>query len=184
MPLPTLHTPRLTLRPCSLADVDVLHHLWTNPDVRRYLWDDNVISRERAEETVRDSLACVERHGVGHWVVLLGDTEAPAGFCGFIVREDGEDPELMYGLAPEYWGRGLITEAAATALTWVFLERGFSRITAATDPPNTASIRVMERLGMRFLRRGTLNGLDTVFYELTRDAFLAPAATKNTKSSP
>jgi ribosomal-protein-alanine N-acetyltransferase len=162
--------------------VDVLHRLWTNPDVRRYLWDNNVISRERAEEAVRDSLDCVERHGVGHWLVLLGDTEATAGFCGFIVREEGEDPELMYGLAPEYWGRGLITEAASAALQWAFLARGFSRITAATDPPNTASIRVMERLGMRFLRRGTLNGLATVFYELMRDEFRAPAATKNAKS--
>ena len=179
MPLPTLHTPRLTLRACTLDDVDSLHRLWTDPKVRRYLWDNIIISRERAEETVRDSLDCVQRYGVGHWLVLIRETDALAGFCGFIVREDGEDPELLYGLAPEYWGRGLVTEAATAALQWAFVDRGFNRVTAATDPPNIASVRVMERLGMRFLRRGTLNGLDTVFYELKRDEFRAPEAAKD-----
>jgi RimJ/RimL family protein N-acetyltransferase len=43
---------------------------------------------------------------------------------------------------------------------------GIHAVRAATDPPNTASIRVMERLGMTFERRGELNGLDTVFYTL------------------
>ena len=43
MGLPTLETERLILRPWSLDDIDALHQIWTDPQVRRYLWDDEVI---------------------------------------------------------------------------------------------------------------------------------------------
>ena len=56
MSLPILRTPRLTLQPYRLDDIDLLHQLWTTPEVRRYLWDDIVITRQRAEETVRAAI--------------------------------------------------------------------------------------------------------------------------------
>lgn len=169
MPLPTLHTPRLTLRPWELGDIDALHALWTRPEVRRYLWDDVIISRERAEQTVRESMA--EADGIGCWTILDGSNETIIGFVGLIRREPG-DPELLYGLAPEWWGRGLVTEAAQAVLTYAFGVLGCARVTAATDPPNAASLRVMERLGMRFTHRGLLNDLDTLFYEVSRQDFV------------
>jgi RimJ/RimL family protein N-acetyltransferase len=58
-------------------------------------------------------------------------------------------------------------------LTYAFVVLGHPVVEGATDAPNRASIRVMERLGMRFTRRGMVNGLDTVFYRLTREAFEA-----------
>ena len=171
MELPILRTARLTLRPYSLDDIDALHALWIDADVRRYLWDNEAIPRERAEATIRGAVESAERDGIGQWVVCDAATNAVAGFCGFIRRDAGEDPELMYGLAPAFWGRGLATEAARAVLAYGFGELGFSRITAATDPPNLASVAVMERLGMRFTARRTLNGLDTLFYELRREDF-------------
>jgi [ribosomal protein S5]-alanine N-acetyltransferase len=98
-------------------------------------------------------------------------TGAPVGFAALVRRAPG-DPELMYGLAPEWWGRGLATEAARTVMTYAFGVLGYERVTAATDVPNIASARVLERLGMRFTHRGTLNGLDTVFYEARREDFV------------
>jgi len=53
MPLPVLRTPRLVLVPFAPEDLDALHALWTDEHVRRYLWDDIVISRERATETFK-----------------------------------------------------------------------------------------------------------------------------------
>jgi [ribosomal protein S5]-alanine N-acetyltransferase len=105
----------------------------------------------------------------------LGDIDALhalsgalAGFCGLIHREADAPPELMYALAPEYWGQGLATEAARAVLAHGFEQLQSPRITAASDPPNAASVRVLERLGMRFTHRAALNGLDTVFYEIAR----------------
>jgi ribosomal-protein-alanine N-acetyltransferase len=167
MPLSVLHTARLTLRPWALDDIDELHAMWTRPEVRRYLWDDEIITRERAEGTVRELMAAQDTEGIGGWVVIERVTGAVAGFSALIRREPG-DPELIYGLAPEWWGRGLATEAAGAVLAYAFGVLGCARVTAATDVPNTASARVMERLGMHFTHRGPLNGLDTVFYELRR----------------
>jgi ribosomal-protein-alanine N-acetyltransferase len=171
MPLPVLHTPRLILQPYRLDDVDALHELWTEPDVRRFLWDDTVISRERAEETVRDSLVTAEQYGFGQWLLIERASNSVTGFCGCLKRGENEDPELLYGLGRRWWGRGLATEAVARVLWFMFDVYGCPRVTAATDPPNAASIRLMRRIGMRFVRRGRLNSLDTIFYEVYRSDF-------------
>jgi [ribosomal protein S5]-alanine N-acetyltransferase len=170
MPLPILHTSRLTLRAWTLDDIDELHALWTRPEVRRYLWDDEAISRERAAATVSEFMA-QHADGLGGWMILERETGALAGFAALIRRERG-DPELLYGLASEWWGRGMATEAARAVLTYAFGTLGCARVMAATDVPNAASARVMERLGMRFTHRGPLNGLDTVFYEIRREDFV------------
>jgi [ribosomal protein S5]-alanine N-acetyltransferase len=144
--LPELRTRRLTLRPFQDDDIDLLHAMWTDPDVRRYLWDDEVISRERVVEVLRSHKDSLAPAGLGYWVVTLnGET---AGFCGFRFIDDSSDAELMYGLLPQYWGQGIATEASRAALDYIWKFTAFDQIRARTDPPNTASVAVMERLGM------------------------------------
>ena len=70
-----------------------------------------------------------------------------------------------------HWNRGLATEAARALLRFGFEERGFPTIRASTDALNTASIRVLEKIGMRFHKRELSNGLDTVYYTIARNAF-------------
>jgi len=171
-----LHTARLQLQPYRLSDIDALHQLWTDPAVRKYLWDDKIIPRETAAEVVTASLADWSMHGYGQWTIHTPESHDVIGFCGLRAAAEGEPPELLYGLAPAYWGQGLATEAALTVLRYGFERLNFARVWAVTDPPNLASVRVMERLGMQFDRRGTLNGLDTVFYSLSREQF-KPAET-------
>ena len=112
----------LILRPWSLDDIDALHQIWTNPQVRRYLWDDEMISRKRAAEAVEHGVAAANRNGVGLWCVLPKPASAPAGFCGFRYIDDAPDIELLYGLLPGSWGQGLATEAAAPL--WHRFRRG------------------------------------------------------------
>lgn len=151
-----VETDRLRLRPATDDDVDALHRIWTDPDVRRYLWDDTVIPRETAADVVAASDADWRERGYGLWVVEEKGT--PIGFAGFRSSEEAL-PELLFGFLPQWWGRGLATEAVRAALDFI------GHCWGATDVPNAASARLMERVGMRFTRRGTLNGLDTVFYE-------------------
>ena len=77
MSLPVIRTGRLVLRPWTVEDVDSLHALWTSPEVRRYLWDDLVISREVAAQVVESHLAAVQS-----WHRLLDDPRATAGVAG------------------------------------------------------------------------------------------------------
>lgn len=164
----TLETPRLVLRPLTAADAAAVHAQWTEPDVRRYLWDDEVISLERAREVLESSTRDFAERGYGLWGAWDAATGALAGFAGCRPWPAG-GPELMYGLSPAWWGRGLATEAAHGVLAHVFEALGHPLVMAATDPPNVASVRVLERLGMTFDWRGEMHGLDTLVYRLSRE---------------
>jgi ribosomal-protein-alanine N-acetyltransferase len=166
-----IDTTRLRLRPYRDGDLDALHRLWTDPDVRRYLWDDKIIERQLAEETMRASIACTAQHGFGHWAVCPAGEDVLIGFCGLKFIDDTPEVELLYGLAPAYWRRGLATEAGRAMLRYGFEELGFARVYAITDAPNTASAAVMRRLEMTFEKRFVHHGLDSVRYVITRQEF-------------
>ncbi|HEX4946435.1 MAG TPA: GNAT family N-acetyltransferase [Blastocatellia bacterium] len=168
-----LTTARLQLRPSTTADIDDLHRLWTNPGVRKYLWDDEVILREVAAEVVASSLADFAAHGFGHWVAMWKDQSELIGWAG--LRRFGEPPEVevLYGFFPEFWGQGLAVEATRAILRFGFEEIGLERIYAGTDPPNTASVRVMEKAGMRFDKRTQINGLEAIYYVISRADYRA-----------
>ncbi len=184
-----LDTERLRLTPFNMKHLSALHALWTDPDVRRYLWDGEVISRERAAGVINDSERNFSERGYGFWVMQLrageqADAETHpgtepgevVGFCGYRRFEDGGEPELLYGILPRFWGKGLVTEACHAVIRDGFERNGFARIIAATDTPNQSSVKVMQRLGMVFLRRGEFHGLDTVFFELTPEDYAAHLA--------
>lgn len=162
----SLRTERLALVPFAPRHVPFLHGLWTDREVRRFLWDDREIGREEAAAVVEASRRCFAEHGFGMWLLRLLPRRVGVGFCG--LRHFGEPPqevEILYGLLPPYWGRGLAVEASRAVLGQGFA-CGLSRIYAGADPPNAASFQVMARLGMR--RHGTriLNGLEAVYYAL------------------
>ncbi len=163
-----LHTPRLYLRPFTAADLDAVHALWTDPDVRRYLCDDKEVPLAQTQQWLADSTRNFDDRRYGLWGVHEGAEGPLIGFCGCRDWPTGE-PELMYGLWPAWWGRGLATEAAHAVLAHVFETLGHPVVMAATDPPNVASTRVLARLGMAFDRRGEMHGLDTLVYRLSRE---------------
>jgi ribosomal-protein-alanine N-acetyltransferase len=168
-----LTTSRMRMRPIVQEDVDALHALWTDPDVRRYLWDDRIIPRETVEDIVAQSLATFDADGFGFFALELAEHNGPLiGFCGHRRAESGADIELLYGIHPTYWGEGLVAEAALEVLKFGFEACGFDRVIAATDTPNQQSVRVLQKLGMTFDCRREFHGLDTVFYSMTRSEFL------------
>lgn len=173
-PSAVLNTGRMRLRPISSNDVDALHALWTDPDVRRYLWDDRIIPRATVEEIVAQSLATFEAEGFGFFALEMQDQSGDLiGFCGHRRAEDAEgEVELMYGIHPTYWGEGLVAEAAREVLRFGFESCDFDRVIAATDTPNQQSVRVLQKLGMTFECRREFHGLDTVFFSMTRSEFL------------
>lgn len=163
-----LETERLNLIPAMPADTAALHALWTLPDVRRYLWDDEVIPVETAAAVTAASARDFERHRFGLWSLIERGAGRPelAGFCGLRTGGIGDAPELLFALAPEYWRRGLVNEAALAVLQHAFGTLGLPRVIAATDAPNQRSARTLAALGFRFDRRGDHNGLDTLFFSL------------------
>lgn len=165
-------TRRLRLRPFDRGDVDALHAQWTQPDVRRYLWDGAVIPREQVVAVVEESIASFAERRVGFWVVEAKDDGALIGFAGLRAIADGSGMELYYGLERDHWGRGFATEAARAVLRYGFEEVGLDPIFIRTDGPNVASVAVMQRLGARYVRRDPTGWFgETIVYVLHRAEF-------------
>jgi ribosomal-protein-alanine N-acetyltransferase len=170
----SFETARLRLLPFRIADLDEAHRLWTDPDMRRYLWDDEIISRETAREALEVSAASFESQAFGYWRVLSKGAPALIGFAGLRTFGDPSEVELLYGLLPAWWGRGLATEAARAVLRFGFEELGLARIFGRTDPPNAASVRLLQRCGMKLLGVKPAGGLEVAEYVLERQDFRSP----------
>ncbi|HTX34035.1 MAG TPA: GNAT family N-acetyltransferase [Bryobacteraceae bacterium] len=155
MPLPLVRTPRLVLQPFAPEDLDALQALWTDPDVRRYLWDDQVVSRSRAAEVLAGALTGAGRHGIGYWTIRQALAGEVIGDVGFQFIPQTADVELMCCLRPQFWSLGLAAEAAGAALEYFWRTTPFPRVFARADLPNQRSIRLMERLAMRHRKTDT-----------------------------
>jgi ribosomal-protein-alanine N-acetyltransferase len=172
--IPTLETERLVLRPLTAHDAAALHRISNEPAVRRYLWDDEPVTRARIEEVVAQSVRMFPEEGVGLFGVRLRSSGELVGFCGFGHTQDGpEEIELIYELLPELWGRGLATEASRACLHHAFVEVGLDTVVAGADAPNVASLRVIEKLGMKAAGEIAPGQPDTQFFTLNRHDFLA-----------
>lgn len=158
-----LHTDRLWMRPYAAEDVDALHRLWCDPDVRRYLFDDQIVPREFVAEEIDRNFAA---RRWGQWSVFERDTQDLIGFGGFRVMDGSIAPQLIYGLAPHCWGQGLATEMALVLIDFGFEECGFKQIVGSTDFANAASRRVLEKVGMRLQKRIDQNGLEIVYFAI------------------
>jgi ribosomal-protein-alanine N-acetyltransferase len=169
--LPLIETARLRMRPITLDDVDAIHQIWTDAGVRKYLWDDEVISREETVAVIEKSLKYFHCKGFGLFAVLPIDGERIIGFCGYWFFHEPPQLELLYGIITDQWGKGFAPEAATAMLRLGFEELGFYEVIASTDAPNTASVRVMEKLGMSFLKRQDTEGLDTIYYSIQQKDF-------------
>lgn len=176
---PTLETERLVLRPLSVHDVPALHRISNEPSVRRYLWDDAPVTRARIEDVVAQSVRMFSEEGVGLFGVRLRGSAELVGFCGFGHTQDGpEEIELIYELLPDLWGRGLTTEASRACMRHAFAQAGLDRVVAGADAPNVASLRVIEKLGMKAVGEIAPTQPGTPFFALYRNDFLASEASE------
>lgn len=151
-----LETERLVLRQFTAADADLLVELDSDPEVMRYLTGGKPTPRERVETSILPTV--VENYarypGFG---VFAAFTKATGEFIGWfeLVREKSTPPgeaELGYRLRKAAWGHGYATEGGRELLRHGFEVQGLERVVAETMAVNTGSRRVMEKLGLRYLR--------------------------------
>lgn len=141
-------TERLLHRAMTVDDAEAFYALKSQPEVIRYTGEPPLQSVEEA----RDALAAYpdfDTHGYGRWGCVLKETGAIIGFCGMKYLDELDEVDLGYRYFPEYWGRGLATEACRACLAFGFETIGLERIIGLVLPENGASIRVLEKVGMR-----------------------------------
>lgn len=104
------------------------------------------------------------------WKLLVKGESGVAGFCGLQPLDDLEGVEIGWWLAPAYWRQGLATEAAREVMNGGFTRCGLNRIVAIAQRENRASIRIMEKLGMRYERDALHHKIPVVLYAIAKQS--------------
>lgn len=161
-------TKRLVLRRAREEDLEAIHAVLSHPAAMRYWSTLPHVSLDQTQE----------------WLASMIEDD-PGVREDFIVEHEGRAigkagcyrlPEIGYILHPDYWGRGLATEALTAVIAHIFAHHPVEALTADIDPRNAASIKLLERLGFTFARRAERTWklgdewCDSVYYERKRRA--------------
>ena len=165
--LSVVETSRLIGRLPSLAHLDEFAALVAHPRVGETLGGTK--TREESEVWIRKDIAHWTVHDFGVWHAFERSTDQLVGRIGAraTVIDGAMEVELAWAVHPDHWGQGYAAELAAPARDLVF-SRGLNSVVAITMPANTASRRVMEKLGMTYERDITHADLPHVLYRSTR----------------
>ena len=156
-----LETERLRLRWLTPDDAAFMFELVNDPTWIKYIGKRNVDTVDAARAYITDKyVADYQGHGFGLNLVELKDSGTPVGICGLIKRESLDDVDVGFAFLPRYAGLGYATESAAAVLEHGRRVLGIGRIVAITVPYNVRSIRVLEKVGLRFEKIIRISGDD------------------------
>jgi ribosomal-protein-alanine N-acetyltransferase len=164
-----VETSRLRLRMFEPDDLDAMSEITRDPEVMRYIGHGHPLTREETHANLANIVAAFRRRGFGRWALVLKETGALVGYCGLSNGNEEVGVELAYMLARGGWGQGLALEAGRACLRYGFERLGLQAVAGLTMHDNRRSRRVLERLGMSFVRDAHYYGFDCVQYSIARD---------------
>jgi ribosomal-protein-alanine N-acetyltransferase len=155
-----LDTERLYLRWLLPTDIAFIRELITHEEIRRFLG--GPIPSARHEAALSGYFTVEEGEMV--WLAETKDSLQPLGLISISHHADGFDDELSYQFHPDAWGFGYATEAAGRVLEYALKDLQLDRLIAETQSANSASRRLLERIGMREMKRLHRFGAEQIVY--------------------
>jgi len=168
-----IDTPRLIFRRFTPDDLHALAAIRSDSDVMKYIGPGRAEPIDQVQAKLDKVIAHWDLHGFGYWALIDKASSKLAGWCGLSYLEDTEDIEIGYGLAKEYWGKGLASEAAAEAMKYGFVQLRLERIVAVAYPENIPSQVIMKKLGMKYVKTARFIGGEWVYYVIGREEYQA-----------
>lgn len=141
----------LTLSKLEQGDAPFVLRLVNEPSWLRYIGDRGVRDIDDAKKYIVDGpQASYQTHGFGLYVVRLKTTGIAIGMCGLLQREYLDAPDIGFALLPEFSGQGYALEAAMATMEYGKNTLNISQIVAITDHDNHRSIKLLQKLGLRY----------------------------------
>jgi RimJ/RimL family protein N-acetyltransferase len=146
-----LETDRLILRGISEDDAPFILELLNDPAWIRFIGDRGVRTTEAAREYILNGpVAMVKKMGFGLYLTERKADGVPVGICGLIKRDSLEDVDIGFAFLPQFCGVGYAAEAAIATMQHGKKNFGLKRIVGITSPDNMSSIKLLEKIGMKF----------------------------------
>ena len=169
-----METGRLTLRAFQSGDLPRLCLLFTNPGFLRFSGSAGYSPEQTA--AVLEKILKWDRAGLpSQFAVIWRETGELIGYCGFLHQEvdQRQEIEIAYRLHPDFWNRGIATEAAQAVRDHAFGDLQLDRVISLIHPENVASRRVVEKNGMRVEKETIFREFPTQVFVMTRDEWMA-----------
>lgn len=162
----TIETERLILRDWNVDDVDDLYEYASNPNVGPH-------GGWKPHESKEESFEIMQTLFINHydsWAIVYKENRKVIGSIGYETdakRPDINCKELGYALGEDYWGKGIMTEAAWAAIRYGFEDLGLDMVSIYRNPQNIRSERVIEKCG--FIYEGILRHAYKIYDGTIRD---------------
>jgi ribosomal-protein-alanine N-acetyltransferase len=146
---PTLDTERLRLRWLTEDDAELMLAIWNDPDFVRHVGDRGIRTPEQALEAMQKGVLQLYRDcGYGPYLMFSAGDGQALGICGLFKRDYLDNPDIGFALLPGSRRQGYVYEAAVAVVHHAREEMQLPRLSAIVSPGNTASIGLLEKLGM------------------------------------
>ena len=167
-----IKTFRLQLREFNSSDAKDLYELNADPEVLKYTGDAPFPDIASAVHFI-ESYDQYARYGYGRWGMIEQESGDFIGWCGLKYHEELGYTDLGYRIKRPYWGKGYATEAAQACMKMAFEEYGLEMIVGRTAKENEGSVRVLEKLGMKFWKLEECHGIpDALIYRISKPEYL------------
>jgi len=163
-------TDRLILRRFAKDDAPLLYELNLDPEVIRYTHDP-MTDVDQAKKVLSEVIfPQYVLYGHGRWAVHLRSNLEFIGWSGLKHHPETNEIDLGYRFMKKFWGNGYATEAALACIEYGFLGLSVQRIVGRALPVNLASIKVLEKCGMKYLQEEVMYGYLHKTYQVTNPA--------------
>lgn len=165
---PIFQTNRFYLREKQPSDAKDMYLLNADPEVIKYTGDPPFQDEGEALAFIQQ-YDHFQKHGFGRWVIVDQQSEEYLGWCG-LKKHDNGMIDLGYRIKKVHWGKGIASEAAAACLDYGFNVLHINEIVGRSASANVVSIRILEKIGMKFWKKDTCDGIaDAVWYKINRN---------------
>ena len=166
-----IETERLILRRFESGEGQLIYTLNEDPEVTRYTGDpvrDLAHANEVLDQVILPQYALYNH---GRWAVHTKPGMEFIGWCGLKYRPERDEVDLGYRFIKTAWGKGYASEAAMASINYGFEKLGLRRIVGRAMPDNIASIKVLEKCGMRYVGEEVVDEHPAKTYEISRSNY-------------
>lgn len=168
MPL-TLKTERLVLRPVNEEDAELIFKMYNQPIFLEHIGDRGIGSVEAACDYISTRfIPQIKRLGYGNFLIVRDSDGEKLGAVGIFEREGLAVQDIGFSLLAEFEGQGYAFEAAKKLLDTAFSQWNIPAVSAITTQTNYPSQKLIEKLGLRYVKTVQLLGDEEIlrYYEI------------------
>lgn len=160
-------TPRLFLSRFTEEDAPLIYKLNCDPEIVKYVHEPVLENEHQAKEILMNNILPQYKLNLGRWKIYTKNDYEFIGWCGLKYIKETDITDLGYRLMKTAWGQGFATEAAQYTLIYGLRNLKIEVITGMAHIENTASLKVLEKIGMKFIKKDILENCPVKIYTLS-----------------